>query len=1241
MREENKRRTLFNFYRKKQCQILCFQETHSDEETCEMWTHEWGGKAFYSHGTKQARGVAMLFDRQFQGKILKHEEDLDGRCIRCLIKCNDVQICVTVIYAPNKDSPTFFQEKIIRAHNWCEKMIVIGDFNLTLNTELDRKTPPGSKCVSNNEKAATKVKELMQELYLEDVWRSRNEGIKRYSWYRVLNKHQIQASRIDFALTSVGLCSQVYDIFYLNGVQTDHSAVYISLEIESVRRGPGFWKLNTSLLADPVFVHDVNAEIERQYSINKNLGYMDQWEIFKKAIRRFIQQWARRKSSEEQLAISQLAEYVTHTEDSLESITEAQMTLLQESRAELETLLAKKTDGIKFRSKAKWAMESECGTRYFFNLERTRYNAKVCNTLIDEQGEIISTKDEVLREQKRFYKGLYCSDPNVVFDIHEEAANKVDPESPAASEEQFSELELAKALKNMKNGSCPGSDGLPAEFYKVFWGRIKRIFVPAVKQMHSDSYTPSTLRLGILNLIPKGDKDTRYLKNLRPITLLNCDYKIIEKAISNRMLPALQEIIHEDQKGFLPNRRIAANIRRILDVICEINDNPGLIMSCDFMKCFDRIETSSVLGALDFFGFSSFIQHWVTTLYRGFRIRVQNNGDFSSDIEVTRSIHQGGPASNCYFLVVAELLAIAIRGNSEIRGLFVKEVLHLLNQFADDLDLFLEYNEGNLREVLNVFQEFQKNTGFALSYDKTTLYRIGSLKKSQAKLYCGEQFKWTGDSINVLGVSIHQNTTDLIRHNIDPIISKCEQTLNKWSNRTLSLYGKIQVINSLIASQLVYKLSVLPELPETYVKRLNELSEKFLWNGHRPKIPISVLQAMPEEGGLKLVNFKTKDVSLKVSWVHMLMRGMYPKEFTYHIIHKGMGEMIWCANLCENDVQYLKIQNDFWRSVVKGWCKYHFCAENSGDECLWFNSKIRIENAPVYFQEAHSHGLMFVSQLFENGSLIKQADAQDRFGLNFLSFNSLISAIPVDLKQQVRDAEYSSFKDDRFKRFNASEKPSKFIYQELCPTNPKLARNSERLCQEVGEEVDLVECVARIRHTTSIAKLKSFQYRLLNMAVVTNKQLMQWKIREDDQCTFCGEEEETYKHLFWECPLVTKMWEALVKMCELYKLSPPTMSYANVICNCVVENPNDVVNMLCLIVKQYVYRQRCLKDVLCPKQVTNLFYHHRNIEKYYAIKDNTLSKFHQRWSKFAGRDMKATPEVIEEYLQQINTQELC
>ena len=82
-------------------------------------------------------------------------------------------------------------------------------------------------------------------------------------------------------------------------------------------------------------------------------------------------------------------------------------------------------------------------------------------------------------------------------------------------------VEIKSAVQAMKNGRTPGNDGLPAEFYKIFWNNISEILCQAIGQGLKDHKLHKTARQGILNLIPKQDKDTRILKNLRPITLLN------------------------------------------------------------------------------------------------------------------------------------------------------------------------------------------------------------------------------------------------------------------------------------------------------------------------------------------------------------------------------------------------------------------------------------------------------------------------------------------------------------------------------------------------------------------------------------------------------------------------------------------------------------------------------------------------------------------------------------------------
>ena len=82
------------------------------------------------------------------------------------------------------------------------------------------------------------------------------------------------------------------------------------------------------------------------------------------------------------------------------------------------------------------------------------------------------------------------------------------------------------------------------------------------------------------------------LKNWRPMSLLNCDYKIAAKAIANRLKQVLPKLIDNDQTGFVKGRSIAENIRLIDGIIKYTAENniPGLLLFLDFEKAFDTVE---------------------------------------------------------------------------------------------------------------------------------------------------------------------------------------------------------------------------------------------------------------------------------------------------------------------------------------------------------------------------------------------------------------------------------------------------------------------------------------------------------------------------------------------------------------------------------------------------------------------------------------------------------------------------
>ena len=73
---------------------------------------------------------------------------------------------------------------------------------------------------------------------------------------------------------------------------------------------------------------------------------------------------------------------------------------------------------------------------------------------------------------------------------------------------------------------------------------------------------------------------------------------------------------------------------------------------------------------------------------------------------------------------------------------------------------------------------------------------------------------------------------------------------------------------------------------------------------------------------------------------------------------------------------------------------------------------------------------------------------------------------------------------------------------------------------------------------TLSTKLRSFQYRLINFAIVTNVQLCKWKVKDSPKCTFCNDKEETYLHLFAQCQTVHNyLWMPLQKWLNYFLFS--------------------------------------------------------------------------------------------------------
>ena len=125
---------------------------------------------YCSFGANNARGVAILFNKHIDVQPILCFQDHDGRMIGIKITVNNCEYLIVNIYAPNNDEPEIFTKWIKNIEDYpCENVILGGDFNLTMNPNLDIHDP-----LLNNYNSMEVLQEYMERTNLVDIWRVRN-----------------------------------------------------------------------------------------------------------------------------------------------------------------------------------------------------------------------------------------------------------------------------------------------------------------------------------------------------------------------------------------------------------------------------------------------------------------------------------------------------------------------------------------------------------------------------------------------------------------------------------------------------------------------------------------------------------------------------------------------------------------------------------------------------------------------------------------------------------------------------------------------------------------------------------------------------------------------------------------------------------------------------------------------------------------------------------------------------------
>ena len=466
------------------------------------------------------------------------------------------------------------------------------------------------------------------------------------------------------------------------------------------------------------------------------------------------------------------------------------MSPTQENLANLESAKAKYereydyiVRGSIICSCAMWFEQGERNSKYFLNLEKSNKKKSCIRKLLRSNGEETTDLSTIMDEIHNFYSNLYDEKSetqtdysNCPFFENTSSFPKLTDSIREKCEGQLTYSECFKVLSTFENNKTPGNDGITIEFDKYFWLEIGTLLVDLLNYAYFHGELSNSQKQAVITLIEKEDKDRRWIKNWRPISLINVDLKIGSKAIAKRLENILPHIIHYDQNAFVKGRTIFDAVRTITDVMefTKMRGYQGIMTAIDFEKAFDSLNWKFISRSLESFGFGTSFCAWIKTFYKNITSCVTNNGFFTPSFSLKGGVRQGDPLSPSLFIIVLELLATSIRNNDQIKGISVGGNEIKLAMFADDMTSFV-HDKMSYLALFETLKLFDTYSGLKINHDKTEILLLGDIEASCSELGVKE----IGKAIKILGVNFTYNYSLFYKLNFESIEKISERFIKR------------------------------------------------------------------------------------------------------------------------------------------------------------------------------------------------------------------------------------------------------------------------------------------------------------------------------------------------------------------------------------------------------------------------------------------------------------------------------
>ena len=327
--------------------------------------------------------------------------------------------------------------------------------------------------------------------------------------------------------------------------------------------------------------------------------------------------------------------------------------------------------------------------------------------------------------------------------------------------------EMWNTIKSIR-ATTPGPDGISNLYIKKLWYILGPIILEAWNYSITTNNLPPSHKTSLLRLIPKRDKGTTLIKNWRPITLSNCDHKLITRQYNNRMLKAIENEITYTQRAYIKGRNISDNLR-LLGAAVRIEDNEDDInataIALDAQKAFDSVNHQYIIALLQRTGLHNFIPIF-QLLYKDLKNDIIINGKIGSGYCLGNGVKQGDAFSCSLFILAMEPLLRNIVKNNTITAIKRRTINFTWPKiigYADDVTIVTENTNNSVKQVFHEYERLTRASGLKLNADKTEKLNITSHNVAGALAvnnitYCDTRYLIQAqDDQKLNGVTFNQN----------------------------------------------------------------------------------------------------------------------------------------------------------------------------------------------------------------------------------------------------------------------------------------------------------------------------------------------------------------------------------------------------------------------------------------------------------------------------------------------------